>query len=59
MPFTLRHPAYGGFETRFRKGHSLRVGMKHTEEFIKKMRESRKGIDCHKEKDTYLKGGNR
>lgn len=43
MPFTLGHPVYGGEETRFKKGHSLRVGMKHTEESIKKMSESRKG----------------
>ena len=43
MPFTLGHPVYGGTETRFKKGHSLRVGMRHTEEAIRKMSESLKG----------------
>ena len=43
MVFVAGHPAYGGYETRFKKGHSLRVGMRHTEEAIRKMSESRKG----------------
>ena len=43
MVFVVGHQAYGGFETRFKKGHSLRVGMKHTEESIEKISDSRKG----------------
>src|SRR3990167_8146815 len=43
MPFTKGHKAYGGIETRFQKGHSIRVGMKHTSESIEKIKKNRGG----------------
>ena len=43
MPFTKGHKIYGGTKTRFKKGYSVRIGMKHTEASKRLMSESRKG----------------
>lgn len=56
MPFTLGHPVYGGTETRFKKGHKLRVGMKHKPESIEKMVKNRTGKSMGESNPSW-KGG--
>lgn len=57
MPFTKGHKFYkGGEKGWFKKGHKLRVGIKHTKETILKIIDSRKG-KCLGENNASWKGG--
>jgi hypothetical protein len=57
MPFTKGHKFYtGGEKNWFQKGTSVRVGMKHTPESIKKISDSRQG-KCLGENNASYKNG--
>ncbi len=57
MPFKKGHKFYtGGEKNWFKKDHSVRLGMKHTEKTIKKISESRQG-KCLAENNASYKNG--